>query len=167
MSADWAAMAAWVGALGGFSGFASLAATAYWRQRDRRQLEHDRVSVNRVNQGTYGLDFWVSYVSPTSNESLRVRVEVLNSGPKGPFVQSRVMHQYDPKTGVAPEAKPEGRSCDVNEPLGRWSNDPPLVYAQNFVLFGNPLPSKGKLRVTVRGSASERVLARRVLHIAP
>src|SRR5580658_8825506 len=102
---DWPKLAEVIGAVGGLSGFGSLAATAWWRRQDRQLPENLRITVHSVIRATYGLNFWVSYASASSNETLRVRIAVIGGGGKGPLLSKISGQLYDPQTGSVPEAE--------------------------------------------------------------
>lgn len=167
MKIDWSTLAAWVGAIGGLSGFASLAATAWWRRQDQQRVETDRLSVQRVSRGAYGLTFWVKYAEATPSEGLKVKIEILGGGRGGPFVEACVRKPYNPATGSSELELPSQRLHLVETGLGNWTGDPQGVHAAWLLLHGSPPPKKAKVRITVFGDASGQKLTSKTLHVAP
>lgn len=167
MEVDWSATAALIGALGGLSGFASLGATWWWRRQDRRKLEVERVSVERVSRGAHGLSFWVRYTGAPSSESLKAEIRLLSGGRAGPYIERFVQTPYDPRTSTVEQVPPIGTARKLDIRLGNYTDTPHDVRSAWVILHGSPQPTAAKVRIKVRGEASGVLVTTRVLHVAP
>lgn len=168
MRADWTLIAAWIGSLGGLSGFATLLVTWWWRHRDRKQVETERIAVRYVNIGPLGLSFWVSFDAPEKNERVELLAKILGGSRQGPFIEG---YRTD-TTGLAYEPRetlpPASQHSEVVEPLSEWLNSPipKGAVGTRLIAHGTPVPREVRVLLRVRGRASGKILAARTLYVA-
>jgi len=166
---DWSIIAAWIGALGGLSGFATLGVTWWWRHQDRNRTETERIVVHYVTGGVEGLAFWVSFADPEANEPVEVLANVLGGGASGPFIEGHRRETTGPSYEPQRTLPPSGRFKEVVEPMARWLNTPipEGSVGAHLIAHGTPPPTEVRVRFRIRGKASGKILASRTLHIAP
>jgi hypothetical protein len=168
MKPDWTLIAAWIGALGGLSGFATLVVTGWWRRQDRKQAETERIAVHSVSGGPGGLSFWVSFDTSEKHEQLEVTAKILTGSSRGPFIEG---HRKDPNVrgyDTPRTLPPSGHHREFTEPLSTWLSTPVPKGAVGAHLFlhGSPAPQDARIKFRVGGKASGKVLATRVFHVA-
>lgn len=165
---DWTLIAAWIGALGGLSGFATLAVTWWWRHQDRKQAETERIAVHSVSGGPAGLSFWVSFDTPEKNERVEVAAKILGGNPRGPFIEGHRRDSTVPDYDTPRTLPPAGRHREFTEPLAEWLNTPipKGSVGAHLIVHGSPAPEEARIRFRVRGKGSGKVIAVRVLHVA-
>ena len=163
---DWTAAAAWVGAIGGLSGFASLGATALWRWQDQQKAKVERITLSSITGGSGGIGFYLRYVSDPTSEGLVALVQLLSGGRPGPFID-----EYRTTGGTphnpGPWEGPISRLRSVSLRLHASIHGPPGGLTAHAVVHGEPGPKMARIRVTVKGRASGMIYARRTLIVAP
>jgi hypothetical protein len=155
-----------VSTVGGLSGFASLYMTTRWRRQDQQRTNNANIVVVGVIATDYGFSFWIDYRGTDEPEGISALVEAMGLPAGRPLIGVFRIGLYDPASGTSPTLEQIADSPKAVSRLSKWVNTQTTGYAQHFVLIRSPPPPSAKLRITVSGAASGKVLAKRTLHIS-